>query len=85
LVEQSADAIFIVDAQANFLMVNAQTCAMSGYAREEPLIIIVAAEEDSEDHNILEAWMNMDEQHLYDQKRARKRLFLQGKPTEGED
>ncbi len=37
LIEQSADAIFITDAQANFLMVNARTCVMTGYSREELL------------------------------------------------
>src|SRR5262249_42679008 len=37
LIEQAADGIYIVDAQDNFLMVNAQTCAMAGCTEEELL------------------------------------------------
>lgn len=37
LVEQAADGICVIDTQGNFLMVNTQTCVMSGYTKEELL------------------------------------------------
>ena len=35
LVEQAADAIWLVDQQGNFLLVNSRACNMLGYTREE--------------------------------------------------